>query len=482
MAIETRDAQLMQLVEPQFVTLTKKPANKTSFKVLRDATGAEQIIRKRKKVKRGDENLVSIDLPAGITREEAEAYMEIFSLGEEFTLTGDEESGFRYVRGDEDKTKTVSIDIGGGVTANVRASVFERAEDTKITGVTLVGVEFANTFDEDQASEWLESKGVAFREEGLVETNGLWVAVRYEVPEEQEVRRVDIEEGVVGLVCRTESVDIPQQVYRSVIEEAYGSWGWGSLDFNQAVADYSFSYWAEDAIYMLRDTLYNILFYSMLPVDERKVLVKNACDQFSNYIASLIDALPREVARQARAESNANMETNTMATKDTTHGKKPEDRKTERNDNAKATDKNVQGDAPNKDDQEQPQFITRTEVQEIMDETITAKLGEALSPDTLKAAFGAALGMKRADEEEETDPTMKALKDMAASIGTITEGLSGIKEEMQTMRKDIDEVGASTVKRGDNGDEEEEEEEEGEETRRSDGKGSVFKGMFGSRG
>jgi hypothetical protein len=463
MGTEKRNAQLLDLVEPQFITLTERPANKTTFKVLRDANGKEAVIRRREKAKRGDDNLISIELPVGTTRDEAEEYVEKFSLGDDYEISGDESTGFILVRKSGEEVDTVAVQLGDGIVANVASSVFSRSDEKTVTGVTLVGVEFSNEFSLQDIEEWMKDREVAYREDGVIdaEDDACKTVFRYKVPEDQELRKVSIEENVVGLVARTESTDIPLKVYRSVIEEAYGNWGWGSLDFSQAVADVEFSGLARDAIWILYDVLENILFYSYLPIDERKSLVGNACDQFSNYISSLVDALPREVAAQVRADLTNDQE-NVMA--------KTNDKTEDKAEGVKRTDDQVEGESTEGTATEGAEAaLSRTDVEQIVADSIS----QVFTPERVKEVFGEALGMKRADEEEEIDPTLAAIQELTSSIKGLNDKVGSIEETQTALRSEMDELGNTTTKRSDDDDG-----EEGEEVNRSDG-GSVFSGMFG---
>ncbi len=472
--VERQKAQLMKLVEPEFLSVVGLPANRTGFKVLRSANGGKDIIptRKRRK-KRSDNSLLSIDLPFGVTEGEAADLMIQFGMSEDYELRTDEEGNYFLKRKESDDIQDIApIDLGGGYTANVDAASFVARDAPAITGVTLVGLEMDGFETMEEVQGWLDSRGVNYKTDGIEMLEGGAIVTRHEVPEDNEVRKVRIAEGVTGLVSRTEKTDVPAMVYRSVIEQAYGNWGWGHLNFATALADPEFTDKSWDAIYILQSILENIIIYSGLPLDERKTLVQNATNDFTSYIVSLMDSLPRAVIKQASAERNAKPETHTMSQKD-------KDLKAKREDSAKtaeedkidkdaktsndekvsrseAKDTTTEGDEKTSEEntEDNPDYVTRGEMKDIVSEVMRDVLG------------GKEKGTTQ-DDDESDDPVIQAISAMRKDF----------KEKFETLKQEVDELGGSTVTRSDNDDTSEDE----DNIRRNSGEESCFNGMFGSQ-
>lgn len=469
-----QEAQLIKLVEPKFLSVVGLPANRTGFKVLRSAKSETDIVptRKRRK-KRGDNSLLSMDFPVGLTETEASDLMVFFGMQDDYDLRVDDEGQYFLKRKESNISEddTTPIDLGGGYVANVEATAFTSQETTAITGVTLVGLEMDGYETIEEVQGWLDGRGINYKADGIELFDGGAAVTRHDIPEETEVRKVRIAEGVTGLVSRTENTDIPAKVYRSVIEQAYGNWGWGHLNFATALADPEFTDSSWNAIYVLQDILENIILYSGLPLDERKTLVQNAMSEFYSYIAGLMDSLPRAVIEQARADRNAKQETITMSkesedsnvkrvdsasaeeTKEKKDNGTSKDEKISREEEAKAKDSKAAAESDDKTD-DTSEYVTRGELKEVVSEVIREALGSKKEEKATR------------DDEEHKDPVIQAIDAMRKDFD----------EKFDLLKSEVDELGGSTVARSDADDASED-----EHTIKRDEDKSPFSGMFAGR-
>lgn len=462
--LQNKDVSLLRLKEPVFLSLVKHPANRTSFKVVRsEKEGLGDIVHRirTRKAQRADGSLLSITLPSGTTQEEANSIVDIFALGDEYVLevgaTGEFFLRKAHNIGDSD---IIEMDIGNGFMAQIDQAAFVARADTTISGVTVTSIRFEeDIWDSGKQSTWLKDKEIPF--EGSLQKNS--VIKRHSVPEDIETKEIEIEKGVFATIARSEGTDIPKRIYRSVIEIAYGQFGYGHLDFIQSIADEKFSYDSEEAIYTLQNILDNILLYSLLPLDERKILVKNALESFNLYVSSLIDALPAEVVRQARADRKIQQEADKMAgeTKDTEQEIKRSDTP-----EVKTTEEGATTEQVTRSDETDVSvnYVTREDMAKAVTEAVTAAM-EGYQTETAK----------RSEESE---------KGLTETLTTIKDTVVGVKESLDTvtrsigkLQSEVDEIGGSTVTH-ETEDEASTLTEEQVKQRSDDG---PFGGMFGDR-
>lgn len=481
---------IMQLVEPEFLSLVKTPANQTGFKIIRSTQDntkmahTDRNLRVRNKQKRAD-GLLSVDFPEGLTEEEAREMMDAFALGDDYELSTTD-VGTYYAKRTGDSTGVsngVRIDLGNGYSATIDKSIAATRSDNAIVGVTLVGFEFDETFESvDSIKEWLGDREINFTEESIESLEGGTIVTRHVTPAGEVPRKVKLADGVVGIVSKTADTDVPDMVYRTVIEQSYGNWGWGHLNFATALADPAFTDQSWDAIYVLRDVLENVVIYSGLPLDDRKVLIQNVCEQFTQYMTSLIDSLPREVIEQARKDRKQTKRHDDMAmnkkdTKkkkvETTDDKTVEDTTTtdtagkdvtrsDSDDSADGTDGT--DDDTNAGTEDTAEFVTRSELKSL----VTEAMQEALAPEKEKT--------KRSDEEE----TESDMSIMAKAMTTMGDAMAKITRSVEDVKGDIDVLNGATTTRSDGDDAAAEEEgDAAEKAKRADA--SPFDGMFGDR-
>lgn len=461
----TQDAKLATLTKPEFVTLCKNPANTAGFKIIRNAAGGEQTVRTRSKQKNqraDDTSLLSITLPDDVSHDEAVELMDRFGLGENYEVAERDSGGFDLARCNAEEVSTLPISMGQGVFANIDVAAFAQRSagaEAGMSGVTLSALTFscAERFaDVKQVRAWLESSEIDFQQ-GCVSCNndGSFTVKRHEATEDSHV--VAIADGVTGVIVRSEETDVPSQIRRSVLDTAYGSWGWGHLDFAAAFADPEYTDKAWDALYVLRDVLENIMFYCTLPLAERKALKTGALNQYDAFMNALMDALPTGVVEQVK-----NSEQLIKRNQESVMSKKKEDDK---------------GAAPASNASAQ---VTRAEVGEMIETAVAgaAKTFGTMLDAKLQTRSGEGTEADGDGNEEGTEEGAEAGIADSKSIRSMQESISAIAESITGLTKKVDDMGETThVNRSEGEDEEEQQQRsEGEEG------DSIFAGCLGSLG
>ena len=459
-----KKANLASIGTPQLVTLTKSPANQTGFKVMR----SEEAGVVEEKVIRGEQNLISITLPAGITSDDADTVLTNFGLTEDYTVT-ETDGSFSLVRNaSTGEEETLAIPMNGdGLIAHISTDAFLRSDTTEVEGETIDSVSLSTIrFDKTdydsgtQVSAWLTEKGIECPQGGLVEEDDFFLVTRTELG--TETKEITLATGITGTIQRADALDIPVALYGMTVEQAYGSWGWNQINFSAAIADENFTNKSWDAIYALRDVLENIVFYSDFDLETRKILIRNATSGYADYMVSLIDVLPTGVIEQARSDNNPDAKEAIMpkTKEDTVATTEPVTRTEEKLVEGavvapEAKDTIVTDDAP----------ITRSELTGLIATAVAAAMTPAPAAEAAPAAVVA--------EVTRTDATVDPMVAMAAAMTALTESVGTIAGEVKTIRSDITEAEeGTTVARSD--DTEGEGVEEDEPTQRSD----VFSGMF----
>lgn len=443
----TREVNVTTLVEPAFLTLTKKPANQVGFKIVRDDKEQEmaepnpEIRVKRVRAKRSMGPMMSVVFPAGTTEEQAKTKMDEYGLSG-YTITT-EDTGIVAMRSDltELPARTISIGIGDGVKAIIERTDAPAGEKENIA---VVEVRFQKDYypEESEIMAWLERHDIDFLENGVKNGDTVTTVCRAEVAEGTETREIEADDGVIFVVSRADVMDIPSSFVEVVSETAYGSWGWGQLDFAAAMADKEFSSVAHDAIYTLRDVLDQILFYSPLPVAVRKELMTRAATQFATYVGSLLDALPTKVVLATRS----------------IHESKESDMSNKKEEQVQRSEEQIK--APAAPATEAPaataEYVTRSELADIVANAVKEALAANVqrSEETPPAA-------ESAGPATTTDPLEVVTRSMADLTKTMQEMASTVNERLVKIE-------GATVVRSDEGD--------GKSV-----KGDIFKGMFGGK-
>jgi hypothetical protein len=338
------EGNLVSVKTPAFVTICGLPANETGFKVVRqdatkpaatpsqtNPTGAATVKPIVRRTRRNDaQPILALTFPAGTTQEEVTEALSTYGL-QGYTLQQDADAGvFRAIRADlqsiANAGDTMTIKMNeAGLTATVQRTAALAAATTPKSHLTLSSIEFdSSKFDETQVNDWLARNSVDSKIAENENSANAFVVRRSSVPENEETRQMTLEDGVTATIVRSDVNGVPDGFYAVVNETAYGSWGWGHLDFAASLADAAFSEAVRDGIDRLDEVLRNILYWSPLPLDVRKTLANNALTQFGEYIGAIMDSLPRQflvsVVRSAQPQLENRMNqansggTNTTAT------------------------------------------------------------------------------------------------------------------------------------------------------------------------
>jgi len=320
------EGNLVTVDKAQFVTLVKKPANQRSFGILRsdreDGNVSKPVAATRRvsRTKRSDSNqdLVSLTLPG--TLDEAAAKDALVSYGL---------SNFTVARSADDSAwvasnpsainctaELTSVNLGEGLVAQVKRTEATASTEGKgqltVTSLEFSGEAFA---DAGAVSEWCQRNSVDFDDKALNNPSGNLVLQRAEIPEGEETRLMELEDGVTATIIRSQIGDIPDGFVAVINEYAYCGWGWGQLDFTAALMGRQVTDALYDGIWILEDLLRNILFWSELTVDIRMELTTRACAQFANYANGLLDSLPRQLLISVATTQRSSKENDMSTTK-----------------------------------------------------------------------------------------------------------------------------------------------------------------------
>ena len=318
------NGNLVRVGTPKTLTLTAKPANQRPFPVVRSDNGETMTTpttakRVARTAKRSDENpVLKLTFPAGYTQDDVnQILIEYDMTGYVVKLEGTQ---YIAVRSDLQSIANPTTDIklnDAGVIASLDANQYAVQQAQRSDNLKLVAFEFdAKRYDENQVSTWLTQNGVDIAQDSVENSGNDVIAVkRSDIAEGTDTRRVQLDEGVVAVVARADVEDMPEKFAAVVNEAAYGSWGWGHLDFNASMADRAFCELMDDATYRLRSVLDQIIFYSSLPLDARTQLINRSLAQFGDFVGNVMDALPRQVMLLvSRAAETPKQESNTMTT------------------------------------------------------------------------------------------------------------------------------------------------------------------------
>ena len=464
----TKEVELSKLVTPKFLTLTRLPANQVAFKVIRSDNGDEPMSQatqpekthRRRMRSTQRSSLLFIEFPEGATDDDVKALAEEYGL-EDFEVTQTSDGRKCLKRSDlaqmPDNALTVTVD--GGKRIGIARADTTPATDPLMPYVEVVAVEFDKSVfaDEVAVGEFLQRNDIDFLEKGIENTDKTIRVLRSELQPDSEIRRVEVETGVVAVITRSATQDAvltPSKFTEVVSEAAYGNYGWGQLDFGAMMADVEFCRAVDDAIWRLSDLFNRILFWSELPVAARKELVSRASTQFSDYIGALLDGLPSKVILVNRSSNGQ-----TKESKMTDSNKTAAQAATQEADNAKAGTTTERTDA-------QPETVTisRSELAALIDQSVTAALAKrAETEPPAKTTEEAA----KATEEQRSDAGNKEV----ASLEGIAAGMSQIAASVDSLVKRMDSVEGATTVRSDATD------DKAEPVKRGD----VFSGVFGLR-
>lgn len=431
--VVTKEVEVSRLVEPQFLTLTSRPANQVAFKIVRDDNQKEDVMtqdvgsetRRRRIRSTKRSSLLTIEFPEGTTEAEIELAVTEYGLDGYEMIQDADTKRLCLRRSDLSATpeNTVSIKIGNGRVANIARADSPPATEV-LSALSVVAIEFKkeNFADEAAVMAVISRYDIDFLEKGIENTDSCIRVVRSEVVETDEVRRVEVEPGVVAVVMRADTPDMgtTSQTFIGVVcEECYGQWGWGQLDFGAMMADIEFCEAAEEATYRLRNLVDRILFYSELPVAIRKDLIARASTQFAAYLGSLLDALPTKVVMINRSNLEKSKESSMT-------------KQTEQSGAADATTPVA----------EQP--ITRAELVSMITAGVAAAMAAATPP------------VVPADESvqrsEAAPPADSSEGKVLEAVETVTRSISDVAKSLENVAERLAKMEGSTVARSDGSD------------------------------
>ncbi len=536
MAEKTKEVNVLKVIKPSFITLTDKPANQATFKIVRSDIAEEERVDKpygdvpyadpgyqedgqarypvdteahiraawsyanqeknaakysaselkkiknkiikawkdkidkagppsaasdtersdnvdttvrRVRVRRSDSPLLMMEFPQGTIRTDVELFAKTYGLD---TYSIDEEEGVFSLRRDNAQRSDTDwfVTLEGGVKARIAQIQRTDIEKQEVKSISISSFEFDREVfaTQDKVLEWAERKDIDFLENGMVDQENIITVKRLDIPEGQDIRRMEIDTGVIAVITRQDEGgnDIPDSMMPMVVEGAYGNWGWGHLDFAQALNDTEFCESVCDAIEMLESVVRNIVFYNHdnLDLKTRKSLIATSANEFVTYIGSLIDALPTQVVLATRSilEKEKAMSEKTSA----------EAKTTVRDDDPK----NVVEDQP----KVMPEYVTRSDITQIVQDAVKAAM-EAQRSDPDKKEDDVKADVKEEPKETDIQVVTRSIKEVADSVKSVADTLKAVNDRVSTIE-------STTVVRSDQGD--------GKQQR-----GDIFKGIFGGK-
>lgn len=484
---------LARIGEPDNVTLTEKPANRSGFKIMR-SVGEEQ--EAGAPTERSDKYLIRIELPEGISEEDAISISDSYGLDEGYSLTS-KDGRYTLVRSERSGNKGVSVAMNDGSVAYVDTKAFQRSEDilqsTANTeeeetpprkSVRLVSLRFdAETFATPAAvDDWLTQRSIPYPANGVEQQDDGFIVTTSEA--DDETKDIAYGTGVTGVICRADEEGLPGALYAQTIEQAYGSWGWDQLNFAAAMADVVFTDSSYQYLDTLNEVLRNIIFYSSEDLDTRKKLIVNALSEYASFMVGLIDALPQSVIEQTRSDTQPSEQESEMGTKATTASTEAATARTEQD----ATTEAPATEAP-ATEQNTSEFITRADMESAVTAAVTAAFAAAapVAKETEAASTEAAAAPVTTERAEEPAAGSmasleKAMESMVGIMGSMAESVKAIPtltQRVDALRSELDEeLGTTTVTRST-----EETQPVSKKTERSedDNPDAVFRGILGNR-
>jgi len=307
-----KPVEVSQMIEPQFLTLTGLPANQVAFKVLRTdeekgavmaTTGKAGNSRKRARSDGGA--LLYFEFTAESEDADISAVLASYGIPEGYEVSVMEDGRKRVKCSDAPAADTPTMCVT--LSETCKATVIRSApatDTTEKTAIKVVALEFKKEkyANEVVVRSYLETDFVDLSKNTVENFDTVFRVSRSSLPEDTDMRRIEIVDGVVAVVVRAEVQDVPLNIATAINETAYGNYGWGQLDFAASMADVIFCDVVDEATYRLGSVLRNILFYSELPLSSRKDLVARATSQFSAYVGNLIDSLPTQVVAVSRSD------------------------------------------------------------------------------------------------------------------------------------------------------------------------------------
>lgn len=286
----------------KFISVVKRPANQRPFSVIRSEDGKDETKPATQRVgrtKRNDaQQIAQVTFPVTYSDDDVQEILKSYGLvGFEVQRT---DAVITAVRSDLQSIATESLDTIKLTSDGISAQVV-RSDDKPTSAknkLVVSSLEFnSDTFSRSDAVAWLEENQVDFGDKALDNSSGNFVLQRADAGD-GEVRQLELAEGVIANVVRSDYQDIPDGFVVVVNEAAWSGWGWGMLDFDSKLAGIEVGEKIREGLYLLEDILRDVLFYSQLPIDSRKELAQRSLQQFGVYAGNLLDQLPRQLLIQ----------------------------------------------------------------------------------------------------------------------------------------------------------------------------------------
>lgn len=413
----TKNVQLSSMVGPKALTLVERPANQVAFRVVRSDNGEEvatSVRRVRRQRAESRSAFLSISFPAGTSREVVEGEAKQFGIeGHEIY----EEGGVFVIRRSDTEhgdAPIMTVNIGDGrVVSMLRTD--EPPSAARQDGLKLISIALdKEVFRSDEAAAaYLDQKAIDIAGWATENTATHYEYTREDVVVDSGEGKIEIEDGVVVQVARASEDDLPDSMYVVVSEAAYGSWGWGHLDFASALADVEFSNLTEAAASRFYGVVEQIMLHSRLPLAVRKELIYRAAAHYAMYLGNLLDGLPAGVVLVARS-SNPKEEPD-MAQID--------DKNTETTATASAVENEQVATGASVD------TVSRADVQAMIDSAVAA----ALAATSATTETAATTEVQRADESA-ADPkeaaTLTLLQTLTRSVESLNASVAAVSERV----------------------------------------------------
>lgn len=340
-------------------------------------------------------------------------------------------------------------------------------------GLSLIALRFdADKFiDPESIRRWLTENEIDCKIDPVDHDSYLEVQVAEVTRSDGKVGYAGVEEGITAVVTPSEEFNLPGKtaVVRNYV---YGNYGWGATNFDVAMADMTFTPWLEDAIGTLRYVLEEVAFYAPSEQRDPETLVANisrVCLQFATAVSNMASTLPRSVQESDEAgETQVKNEDETMPKAE---GQKPEEETTA----ATAAAATETGTPETRSDEQTAAGAAEGEGAGITEETTNPETAqEPTSEETIEAAEDAGTKMTSDDKLAEMLGTLSAsLNELTTTVKSLREDQQTFKADMEKVKQSVEDLGESTIVRGDMGDP--------APTNRSDGsdeKSNVFEGVI----
>ena len=432
MAKKSKNVELATMVDPVAITLVGKPANQVAFRVVRGENGEEVSVpvkRVRRQRSESRSAFLHISFPPGTSRDEVEAEAKDFGI-EGYEINETEDGGIILRRQDapDGDHPTISVNLGNGRSLTMlRTDAQSNQQPAKEDGLKLISISLDKEVfrSDDEAKSFLSQKAIDIADWANENTDTHYVFTRSSEGSVGSAGKIELEDGVVVGVVRAEVNDVPSSIAEVVSEAAYGSWGWGQLDFAASLMDVEFCNLTDSAIYKFRDVVENIMFYSRLPLAARKELIYRAAAQFALYLGNLLDGLPAGVVLVNRSSNQ-----------------KKESEMTDKANQTQKQDDNA-GTA-SADNTAAPEYLTRADAQAMITEAVAAAIAAAKAPE---AGEGKQVirSEDEKNEEQKEDPTLSALQTLTRSVEALTQSVSAVNERVGGLE-------STTIVRSDAGD------------------------------